>query len=242
MRGRKGSATQRLQQLLFGNGEQGVFYVPQPKVDGQQVLFTDAAGTIPVVADGDPVGLMLDLSGNGSNATQSVAARRPIYRTDGVLHWLEFDGVDDFLQHDPSTAIEIPQPLTIWTAFVSKSSAVQVPLVAQYASDLIAITTSSGYVLRMAAPNSSQTGFLTTPLNVHRLYYNEANSSATQNNVQTNTLSIGSDSGGNIFTLGASTGGGVQTEMDFYGVILVKGEHAGGEADNYMMNRAGITL
>lgn len=33
----------------------------------------------------------------GNHATQSVATRRPIYRTDGKLHWSEFDGVDDTL-------------------------------------------------------------------------------------------------------------------------------------------------
>jgi len=74
---------------LFGNGEAGAMYVPKPVVLGQQVLFKDAAGTTPVTADGDPVGLMLDQSGNDNHATQSVSASRPIYRTDGVLHWLE---------------------------------------------------------------------------------------------------------------------------------------------------------
>lgn len=33
----------------------------------------------------------------GNHATQSVASARPIYRTDGKLHWLECDGVDDTL-------------------------------------------------------------------------------------------------------------------------------------------------
>lgn len=77
---------------LFANGEQGVWYEPKP-----EYLFQDAAGTIPVTADGDPVGRMLDLSGNNNHATQSTSAARPVYRTDGVLHWLEFDGVDDHL-------------------------------------------------------------------------------------------------------------------------------------------------
>jgi len=82
---------------LFGNGEQGAMYIPQPQVLGQQVLFQDAAGTTPVTADGDPVGYVADLSGNGNHATQSISAARPLYRTDGTLHWLEFDEVDDFL-------------------------------------------------------------------------------------------------------------------------------------------------
>src|SRR5690554_3312719 len=82
---------------LYGNGEQGAMYIPKPKMLGQQVLWQDAEGTVPVMSDGDPVGLMLDLSGNGNHATQATSASRPIYRTDGTLHWLELDGVDDHL-------------------------------------------------------------------------------------------------------------------------------------------------
>ena len=82
---------------LYGSGQQGAFFIPQPVVLGEQVLYQDAAGTTPVTADGDPVGLMLDISGNDNHATQGTSAARPIYRTDGVLRWLQFDGVDDFL-------------------------------------------------------------------------------------------------------------------------------------------------
>jgi len=60
-------------------------------------LFQDYLGTIPVTADGDPVGLILDKSGLGYHASQSISTRRPKYRTDGILHWLESDGVDDVL-------------------------------------------------------------------------------------------------------------------------------------------------
>ena len=82
---------------LYGGGQQGAMFIPKPIVLGQQTLFQDAAGTLPVTADGDPVGLMLDVSGNGNHASQSTSAARPLYRTDGVLHWLEGDGVDDCL-------------------------------------------------------------------------------------------------------------------------------------------------
>ena len=40
---------------------------------------------------------MRDKSGNGNHATQTVSTARPIYKTDGILHWLQFDGVDDYL-------------------------------------------------------------------------------------------------------------------------------------------------
>lgn len=46
-------------------------------------LFQDAAGTIPVAADGDPVGRVLDLSGNHHHATQATPSKRPLYRTSG---------------------------------------------------------------------------------------------------------------------------------------------------------------
>ena len=84
---------------LFSANEQGAFYIPRPTVNGAQALFQDAAGTVPVAADGDPVGRMLDQSGNGKHATQTVSGSRPVYRTDGTLHWLEGDGVDDFLRN-----------------------------------------------------------------------------------------------------------------------------------------------
>ena len=97
---RSGLTVQDLNALiksLFSSGEQGALYVPKPTVNGTQALFQDAAGTVPVTADGDPVGLMIDQSGNGNHAIQTVSGSRPVYRTDGTLHWLEFDGVDDFL-------------------------------------------------------------------------------------------------------------------------------------------------
>ena len=78
---------------LFKDGKQGVWYDPSDT----STLFQDAAGTVPVTKDGDPVGLMKDKSGNGNHAVQTVSTARPVYRTDGVLHWLEFDGADDYL-------------------------------------------------------------------------------------------------------------------------------------------------
>lgn len=71
-------------------------------------LFQDAAMTIPVTADGQPVGAMRDKSGNGYHLTQSTASARPTYRTDGAAHWLVSDGVSGRLEallsltNDPS--------------------------------------------------------------------------------------------------------------------------------------------
>lgn len=78
---------------LFAGGKQGVLYDPSKLAS----LWQNAERTIPVTANGDPVGCVDDLSGNGNHAKQAVSAARPVYKTDGILHWLEFDGVDDDL-------------------------------------------------------------------------------------------------------------------------------------------------
>lgn len=78
---------------LFTGNTAGFLYDPSRR----DSLFQDAAATIPVTEAGQPVGCIRDLSGRGIHATQSTAAARPIYQTDGTLHWLNFDGVDDHL-------------------------------------------------------------------------------------------------------------------------------------------------
>lgn len=60
---------------LFAAGEQGVIFDPSDI----STLSQDSAGATPVTAAGDPVGRMLDLSGNGHHATQATASKRPIY-------------------------------------------------------------------------------------------------------------------------------------------------------------------
>ena len=47
-------------------------------IGDMSTMFQDTAGTIPVTAVEQPVGLILDKSGNGNHATQSVTASRPV--------------------------------------------------------------------------------------------------------------------------------------------------------------------
>lgn len=61
------------------------------------MFYQDAAMTTPVTADGDPVGAVVDKSGNGVHLTQATAGKRPLYRTSAGKHWLQFDGTDDVL-------------------------------------------------------------------------------------------------------------------------------------------------
>lgn len=76
-------------------------------------LYQDAAATLAVVSDGDPVGAMLDKSGNGFHVTQASASARPTYRTNGARHWLEFDGIDDVLSIDSRLGLSANPSITI---------------------------------------------------------------------------------------------------------------------------------
>ena len=95
LKGRGLDALNALIAQIFSANEQGAFYVPKPIVNGTQALFQDAAGTVPVTADGDPDGSMSDQSPNGHTAVQTISSRRPTYNASPDR--LSLDKVDDAL-------------------------------------------------------------------------------------------------------------------------------------------------
>ena len=85
---------------LFMSGENGVWYKPSI----MRTLFQNSSGETPVAAIGDPVGLMLDKSGNDNHAAQSASSFRPTYALDpSGAPVLLGDGVDDALITPPAT-------------------------------------------------------------------------------------------------------------------------------------------
>jgi len=74
---------------LFAGGIAGAWYGPSDL----STLFQVSDGTTPVTTAGQPVGLMLDNSGNDNHATQATAARRLTYQTSPDRATL--DKVDD---------------------------------------------------------------------------------------------------------------------------------------------------
>jgi len=74
---------------LFMNGEKGFWADPSDT----STLFQNSDGTIPVTANGDPIGLVLDKTGNNYDLKQTVSASRPELLNGGIV----FDRVDDAL-------------------------------------------------------------------------------------------------------------------------------------------------
>lgn len=66
---------------LFANGEQGFWYDP----NDMGTMFQDAAGTVPVTAAGQAVGLIRDKSGRNNHARQTTSAARPILQQTPIL-------------------------------------------------------------------------------------------------------------------------------------------------------------
>jgi hypothetical protein len=77
---------------IFSSANLRAYYDPSDSA----TVFQDAAMTTPAGAD-DPVGAIMDKSGNGNHALQSTTSFRPVRRLSGGLWHLEFDGLDDHL-------------------------------------------------------------------------------------------------------------------------------------------------
>ncbi|MEQ3723516.1 hypothetical protein [Alcanivorax sp.] len=104
---------------LFLSGEPGVWLDP----GDISTLFQDAEGTIPVRFDGDPVGLILDKSGNNNHVGQS-GSRRPVYRVIGGRGQIQF-GHSKFLQGLPVSVFS-GDYTALWAGWVSDDNSVGV--------------------------------------------------------------------------------------------------------------------
>ena len=78
---------------LFNAGDVGGWF----DASDLSTLFQDSAGATAVTADTQPVGKWLAKFGSGSKGfdlSQATSGAKPVYKTDGALHWLQFDGGD----------------------------------------------------------------------------------------------------------------------------------------------------
>ena len=238
---------------LFSNGEQGAFYIPQPVVNGAQALFQDAAGTVPVTADGDPVGKMIDQSGNGNHATQEVSGSRPVYRTDGTLHWLEFDGVDDSLLTDAVTLTGTRCGASIAASW--NLDALNVKSAGSgFANFTFRLYRNSFSIYQSAPQRTNQMSVVTSRTNadvsVFTAIASESNAKAWQNGVQKGSRTTGAFLDFNAqaqpqrISLLATDNTGNFSSGFLYGAVVSLGyvESQKDEVETYLANLAGVTL
>lgn len=224
---------------LFAGGKQGAWYDPSDK----STLFQDVAGTIPVTKDGDQIGLMKDKSGNGYHATQSVSTARPLYKTNGVLHWFETDGVDDYIQSRFGRVLSQPISINLavqvnavsgnWSYVLDSESRTNRIYLVKDRSD--AYNLSAGITIK----NSSLSLIDNT---VASIQCNSSNSNVSINGASYLNGDLGLD-GTSGATFGANYAGNDTTKVKYYGIVIVDASTA--ERNNivsYLAKKSGVTL
>jgi hypothetical protein len=144
---------------LFLPGQSGVWY----DFSDLTTLFQSGTRASPgaaVAADGDPVGLVLDKSGNNRDLVQATSTKRPLYKTSAGVSWLLFDGVDDFLQSSAAFNLSAYGQISAALAFTPLSTAVQV--VCELGPNVSSATAGTFY---LAAVNDPATGQIDCAIN-----------------------------------------------------------------------------
>ena len=224
---------------LFKDGKQGVWYDPSDF----STMFQDVAGTIPVTKDGDPVGLMLDKSGNGNHAKQTVSTARPVYKTDGVLHWLQLDGVDDFIA---SGDFGLVQPHTYAIASTTTSTMLSGSRVLV---DGLSVNSSSIGVRYAGARIYAGAGTYEPPsLEVGKTVFvakfDGNNSTLLNNGIAGVVRQVGSANPKGM-TLGALSDGRAPSDTSIYGFISISKVTTNAEdlaVNTYLATKSGVTL
>ena len=174
---------------LFAAGEQGVWYDPSDF----STMFQDSAGTTPVTAIEQPVGLILDKSGRGNHASQSTTTSRPILRQDATgRHYLEFDGTDDWMAIS-NTAMPVNDFVCVSGVNVVSSTSTKV---------VIARTYYWGAFQVAIRANNAVTNASKLIVGVGRTGIDEAQASSTANADAGNIVLLGSYNRANV---GAAT-------------------------------------
>lgn len=120
---------------LFAGTTQGIWLDPSDR----STLFQDSAGTTPVTAAGQPVGLILDKSGRGNNAVQTTAGKRPTYQIDSTGRpFLLFDGVDDCLETG-NINLSASDKLTALVGIRKLTNAASFPIVMEFGFNWTAV-------------------------------------------------------------------------------------------------------
>lgn len=241
---------------LFSGGAQG-FWLDPSSIGS---LSQDSAGSTPVTAAGQSVGLARDLSGRGNNAAQATALARPVYQVASGRPYLAFDGVDDWLgvgsiamgasgrtiiaaltKRSDAALGAVVEHRPMWTT-TSGGVAIFAPgtaAAATYGARWLTSTVQSNFnsPASYAAPNTAVVSAVAMTGD-HDLRVNGAqvatNAPAGVMAGLTAAMSVGARDGTSLFAA-----------MDLYGLIVIDRALSGGElsqAEAWAASKAGVTL
>ena len=238
--------------LLFKAGQYGAWYDPSDIL----TLFQDDSGTTPVTADGQGVGFMLDKSGNGNHLAQPDPTRKPVYRTDGTYHWLDFDGSNDVMQAD-GFSMDGKDQISIFSAIRrERGNATEVAFAfTRLSSNFTALVfrgSGSRTTMRcMTSTGSYDINTTTTFFDEDAVFFGNHISSDEDNTFYVNSNFIGDivssgtiSNDSDLFYLGSDRPTGLHWQGRFYGFVAVdyNAENDRKDVEEYLANKSGAIL
>jgi len=233
---------------LFAGGIAGAWYDPSDL----STLFQDSAGTTPVTASGQPVGLMLDKSGNGNHATQAIAAARPIYTEGSGLAWLAFDGVDDAMEIQ-NAAFSFTGDQSVWVAAKHDTgNGANIYLMGGNDKGYLFVTSGSWRQMRFIPINSAGSAVSASVIGTSPIVFGGAwdrssgDVSLRENGVEYTVSKTPADVTVPVVTLlGGGNPNGASWDGNIYGAVIVNNLTTAsktGEVEAYLAGKAGVTL
>ena len=233
---------------LFAGGTDGAWFDPSDL----STLFQDSAGTTPVTASGQPVGKMLDKSGNGNHATQAIAAARPIYTEGSGLAWLAFDGVDDAMEIQ-NAAFSFTGDQSVWVAAKHDTgTGGYIYLMGGNDKGYLFVTKGSTRKMSFLPINSAARATSTSVIGTSPIVFGGAWDrssgyiSLRENGVEYTASGTPEDVTAPVVTLlGAGNPNGANWDGNIYGVVIVNNLTTAsetGEVEAYLATKSGVTL
>ena len=233
---------------LFAGGTEGAWYDPSDI----STLFQDSAGTTPVTASGQPVGKMLDKSGNGNHATQATSSKRPTYTEGGGLSWLAFDGVDDAMEIQ-NAAFSFTGDQSVWVAAKHDTgTGSYIYLMGGDDKGYLFVTKGSTRKMSFVPINSAARTISTSVIGTSPIVFGGAwdrssgDMSLRENGVEYTASKTPADVTVPVVTLlGGGNPNGASWDGNIYGAVIVNNLTTAsktGEVEAYLAGKAGVTL
>jgi len=233
---------------LFAGGTEGAWYDPSDI----STLFQDSAGTTPVTASGQPVGKMLDKSGNGNHATQATSSKRPTYTEGGGLSWLAFDGVDDAMEIQ-NAAFSFTGDQSVWVAAKHDTgTGTSIYLMGGDDKGYLFLTDRSTRKMSFIPINSTARTTSTSVIGTSPIVFGGAwdrssgDMSLRENGVEYTASKTPADVTVPVVTLlGGGNPNGTSWDGNIYGAVIVNNLTTAsetGEVEAYLAGKAGVTL